>query len=256
MTQQELYDILEGGVLRHNRWEFIADDPIQIPHQFRLQQDIEIAGLFAALLAWGSRVSIIRSADRLMQLFDREPYSFVMNANDRELNFVHRTFNSTDLNHLIGFLRFHYQRHKSLETAFLVEGQFEAKSSLTAFHQRVYQSQIQPSFRTQKHIANPQSGSACKRLNMFLRWMVRRDDAGVDFGLWRNISMAHLHIPLDVHVQRSAQQLGLLNRKQSDWKACEELTLQLKKLNPQDPVRYDYALFGLGIEAKMRPKSQ
>jgi uncharacterized protein (TIGR02757 family) len=255
MRKSAIKDILDEAVFRHNRWEFIERDPIRVPHSFRKLQDIEIAAFFSALLAWGSRPSIIKSAERLMDLMDRAPYDFVMQAHQGEINFVHRTFNSHDLAHLIAFLRYHYSKYKSLEDGFLVEGKFDAFASLSAFHQRVYDSPVFPSFRTRKHVANPAAGSACKRLNMFLRWMARRDDAGVDFGLWSRIPMTELHIPLDVHVQRTAQELVLLQRKQSDWKACRELTLALRTFDPSDPVRYDFALFGLGLDSKMQPKS-
>ena len=255
MRKAEIKDLLDEAVFRHNRWEFIEWDPIRVPHSFRELQDIEIAAFFSALLSWGARPSIIKSAERLMELMDRAPHDFVMQAYPGEINFVHRTFNSIDLAHLIAFLRYHYSHHESLEDAFLVEGKFDAFASLSGFHQRVFDAPVHPPFRTRKHVANPTAGSACKRLNMFLRWMVRRDDAGVDFGLWSRIPMSQLHIPLDVHVQRTAQELGLLKRTQSDWRACQELTQALKAFDYSDPVRYDFALFGLGLDSKMQPKS-
>ncbi|MDA0685571.1 MAG: TIGR02757 family protein [Bacteroidetes bacterium] len=255
MRKAEIKDLLDEAVLRHNRWEFIEWDPIRVPHSFRNLQDIEISGFFSALLAWGARASIIKSAERLMELMDRAPYDFVMQAHPGEIHFVHRTFNSVDLAHLIAFLRFHYSEHNSLEDAFLVEGKFEAFASLSGFHQRVFDAPVHPPFRTRKHVANPEAGSACKRLNMFLRWMVRKDEAGVDFGLWSRIPMSKLHVPLDVHVQRTAQELGLLKRTQSDWRACQELTKALSRFDAHDPVRYDFALFGLGLDSKLQPKS-
>jgi uncharacterized protein (TIGR02757 family) len=256
MRKSEIIELLEEAVIRHNRWDFIEFDPIRVPHAFRAAADIEIAAFFSALLSWGSRPSIIKSAERLMNAMDRAPHDFVMQAQTRDLHFVHRTFNSLDLSHLIAFLRYHYSLHQSLEDAFLVDGKFDAYQSLSTFHSRVFAAPVQPHFRTRKHIANPEAGSACKRLNMFLRWMVRKDQAGVDFGLWARISMAQLHIPLDVHVQRTALELGLLKRRQSDWRACSELTQSLSRFDPLDPVRYDFALFGLGLDSKLRPKSQ
>ena len=255
MRKAEIKNLLDEAVFRHNRWEFIEWDPIRVPHSFRKLQDIEIAAFFSALLSWGARPSIIKSAESLMELMDRAPHDFVMQAHPGEISFVHRTFNGSDLSHLIAFLRYHYSHHESLEDAFLVEGKFDAFASLSGFHQRVFDAPVHPPFRTRKHVANPVAGSACKRLNMFLRWMVRRDDAGVDFGLWSRIPMSQLHIPLDVHVQRTAQELGLLKRTQSDWRACQELTQALKAFDPSDPVRYDFALFGLGLDSKMQPKS-
>jgi uncharacterized protein (TIGR02757 family) len=255
MRKAQLKNLLDEAVLRHNSWEFIEWDPIRIPHSFRRVQDIEIAGFFSALLAWGARASIIKSAERLMDLMDRAPHDFVMQAHQGEIDFVHRTFNSSDLAHLIAFLRYHYSRYESLEDAFLVNGKFEAHESLSHFHQYVFEAPIHPPFRTRKHIANPEAGSACKRLNMFLRWMVRKDGAGVDFGLWSRIAMSQLHMPLDVHVQRISHELGLLKRTQSDWKACRELTLALREFDAFDPVRYDFALFGLGLDSKLQPKS-
>lgn len=255
MRKIELKNLLDEAVLRHNRWEFIEWDPIRIPHSFRSNQDIEISGFFSALLAWGARASIIKSAERLMDLMDRAPYDFVMHAHQGEINFVHRTFNSADLNHLIAFLRFHYSQFKSLEDAFLVDGKFDAFESLSHFHRCVFDAPVHPHYRTRKHIANPESGSACKRLNMLLRWMVRKDESGVDFGIWSRISMSQLHIPLDVHVQRISHELGLLKRTQSDWRACRELTLALREFDALDPVRYDFALFGLGLDSKLQPKS-
>lgn len=254
--QERLKNLLDRKVLQFEQAGFIPLDPITIPHRFTQKQDIEIAGFFAAILAWGKRKLIINSCDRLLTLMDQAPYDFIVNHQEADLkpldSFVHRTFNSTDLLYLIAFLKKHYQRFSTLEKAF---SQFlQAKSTsvapaLTGFHDYVF-SLPAVSLRTKKHIATPARNSACKRLNMFLRWMVRRGSS-VDFGIWTTISPDLLCCPLDVHVGRTARQLGLLTRRQDDWKAVMELTLNLRQLDPHDPVKYDFALFGMGIKENL-----
>lgn len=250
---EQLRHFLNRQVLRFNQPEFIDDDPIQIPHQFSKLQDIEISGFFAAILAWGNRKSILNSCHKLMKCMDNAPFDFVENfrANDLKAlsRFVHRTFNATDLTYMLYFFKEHYRKFNSLEVAFVPFIHNESttiKELLTEFHHYFFHLENYLE-RTKKHIPTPERNSACKRLNMFLRWMVRQDASGVDFGLWKRIKPADLICPLDIHSGRVARQLGLLDRKQNDWKAAAELTARLSYLNPDDPVVYDYALFGLGV---------
>lgn len=234
---------------------FISDDPISIPHRFSRQDDREIAAFFAATLAWGQRKSIIASTNRLMAAMDEAPADFVKNFKVNDLkplrNFVHRTFRFEDLHCFLHFFRHHYSRHDSLETAFtasLPVGEPHVGPALAGFHDYFFS--LPHEARTRKHVSTPLRGSACKRLNMFLRWMVRSDRSGVDFGIWKQISPSQLLCPLDLHVQRAALTLGLLERRQADWKACLELSERLRELDPADPVRYDYALFGWSLDNK------
>jgi uncharacterized protein (TIGR02757 family) len=251
-----LRDFLNQKVDQYNQPFFIKDDPVSIPHLFIKKQDIEIAGFFAALFAWGNRTTIIRKSKELMELMDMAPHSFIRGAGEKELkeliHFKHRTFNATDLLYFIEFLKLHYSSHESLETAF-TKGMDQADGSiengLNSFHHYFFSLEEIPS-RTRKHIATPGKGSTCKRLNMFLRWMVRTDDAGVDFGIWKNISPAQLICPIDLHVARVAKRLNLLDRKQIDWQAAMQLTEYLRTLDKSDPVKYDFALFGLGAMEK------
>lgn len=258
LSQQKLKDFLDEKVRRYNASDFIADDPITIPHRFSKKQDIEIAGFFAAILAWGNRKSIIQSCNTLMERMDQAPYEFCLSHSSKELKrllgFKHRTFNETDLLCLVQFFHRHYSKHASLETAFaqgLLPGDETVENALTGFHNEVFGMPGEYEERTRKHIATPAKKSACKRLNMYLRWMVRQDRKGVDFGLWKKIKPAQLVCPLDVHVARVARKLGLLHRTQNDWQAALELTHNLRQLNPIDPVQYDFALFGLGVVEKM-----
>ncbi len=243
---------LDNRVETYNRPEFIPDDPISIPHAFNKKQDIEIAGFFAAVFSWGNRRTIIRKSKELMELMDNAPYKFCTAHSEAELKrlmrFKHRTFNTTDLLYFISFFRHHYRLEKSLESAFTRHGK-TMEEMLTGFHHYFFSLEQVPA-RTKKHIATPLRKSSCKRLNMFLRWMVRRDDHGVDFGIWKKISPAQLICPLDLHVARVARKLGILHRKQNDWSAALELTGYLRTLDPEDPVKYDFALFGLGITEK------
>ena len=251
IKEDGLYHFLEEKVEQYNCTSFIEEDPISIPHRFGKKQDIEIAGFFAATLAWGQRKTIINKCSELMHLMDDSPYQYICDHTSHDLkrltNFKHRTYNSTDLLYFVHYLNQHYQKHTSLEAAF-TNGN-NTKERLENFHRKFFDSQYAPS-RTQKHVATPNRNSACKRINMFLRWMVRQDDKGVDFGLWQKLSPADLMCPLDVHVGRSARKLSLLKRKQDDWTATDELTASLRAYSLQDPVRYDFALFGLGVVEK------
>jgi uncharacterized protein (TIGR02757 family) len=250
-------DFLDSKVQQYNQPSFIPHDPISIPHLFTKKQDIEIAAFFAAVFAWGNRTIIINKSRQLMQLMDNSPYDFILHhtANDLKpfLLFKHRTFNTTDLLYFIQFLQSHYSKNQSLETAFtshLSSNEKEpVEQALINFHHYFFSLEEAPA-RTKKHIATPEKGSNCKRLNMFLRWMVRKDDCGVDFGMWSTLQPAQLICPVDVHVARVAKRLGLLQRKQTDWHAALELTGCLRMLDPEDPVKYDFALFGLGVMEK------
>jgi len=252
MIDQKLRDFLEHKTNEYNRSSFISEDPVSVPHLFRKKQDIEIAGFFSAIFSWGNRKTIIQKSTELMGLMKNAPHAFCLDndASDlrRLLSFRHRTFTATDLLYFISFLQFHYRREISLESAFTKHGR-SIKEMLTGFQQYFFSLPDAPS-RTKKHIANPTHGSSCKRLNMFLRWMVRHDDKGVDFGIWENISPSQLICPIDLHVARVAKKLGLLQRKPIDWLAAEELTEQLRAMDRDDPVKYDFALFGLGVNEK------
>ena len=248
-----LKGFLDDAAGRFNTASFIAGDPISVPHRFTRLQDREIMGFWAATLAWGQRRTIIRSAERLAELMDQAPHDFILHhvERDRErfLPFKHRTFQATDTLWFLEYLQQFYRRNNSLETAFarhLGASDATVENGLIGFHRDFFAHPDAPD-RTRKHVATPERGSTCKRLNMFLRWMVRRDTAGVDFGAWALIKPAQLLIPLDVHVERVARHLGLLHRPQTDWKAVLELTDNLRAFDPDDPVKYDFALFGLGV---------
>ena len=250
-TKQELRTFLDRKAAEYNRPSFITDDPVSIPHRFTQKQDIEIAGFFAAIFSWGNRKTIIRKSQELMQLMDQAPWQFVRQHTDNDLkrllDFKHRTFNATDLLYFIAFFQHHYARYDSLEDAFLLPtAPYEAAPALSAFQHYFFSLEDVPP-RTHKHIASPEKNSSCKRINMFLRWMVRKDDQGVDFGLWSRIPASRLICPLDVHVARVAKRFGLLTRERSDWQAAVELTENLSLLDKEDPAKYDFALFGLGV---------
>ena len=279
----ELKDFLDVKVTQYNRPNFIANDPICIPHQYQKKQDIEIAAFFAAILAWGQRKTIINKCNELFERMDNAPYDFMRHHEDEDLKrllgFKHRTFNDTDLLYFVSFFKQHYEQSNTLETAFLPYSEFNlaylpalergevemassaclldespttkftAEKALNHFRSYFFSLSDFPR-RTIKHISSPQQKSTCKRLNMFLRWMVRKDNCGVDFGIWNTIPASELVCPCDVHVDRVARKLGLIERKQTDWQTAVELTSKLKELDPQDPVKYDFALFGLGIEEK------
>lgn len=251
-----LKEFLDGKVSQYNQPGFIADDPVSIPHQFAKKQDIEIAGLFAATLAWGQRKTIIRKCRELMDMMDNDPHAFIVNHSDHDLkpflNFRHRTFNATDTLYFIEFLRSFYRKHESLEEAFPVSPEEKTvEKGLITFHDHFFSLTGFPA-RTKKHVATPVRGSTCKRLVMYLRWMVRNDKKGVDFGLWKKILPAQLVCPCDLHVDRVARDLKLIKRKQTDWQTALELTDRLRTFDPADPVKYDFALFGLGIEGWMK----
>lgn len=255
MLTTELATFLNKKVSEYNQPSFITNDPVSIPHLFSQKQDIEIAGFFAAMFAWGNRTTIINKSKELMQLMDDAPYDFCLNHTEANLkklfSFKHRTFNTTDILYFIEFFKHHYTSHDSLEAAFTQHAKqkdFDIENSLINFHNYFFSLPDVPK-RTGKHISTPLRKSACKRLNMYLRWMVRKDKQGVDFGLWK-IDPAHLLIPLDLHVARVARHLNLLDRKQNDWQAAVELTAACRTLDPADPAKYDFALFGLGVLEK------
>ncbi|MBX9779747.1 MAG: TIGR02757 family protein [Chitinophagaceae bacterium] len=253
--QASLIDFFNKKVAEYNQLSFIPNDPVCIPHLFSQKPDIEISAFFAAIFAWGNRTTIINKSKELMQWMDMQPYQFCLHAGKTDLqkllSFKHRTFNATDLLYCITFFRHHYTYHNSLEQAFLPGGKKPDTiyDALVQFHQYFFSLPDAPA-RTHKHIANPAKGSTCKRLNMFLRWMVRHDKSGVDLGIWKKIKPGQLICPIDVHVARVAKRFGLLERKQIDWQAAEELTTYLRKLDAHDPVKYDFALFGLGVMEK------
>ena len=248
MNQEQVKDLLDQYVDQINRPSFIDQDPISIPHSFTHRQDIEIAGFFAATFSWGQRKTIINKCKRLLSLMDNRPYDFILSHKPKDRQrfeqFAHRTFQYTDTIYFLTFLQNHYRQHDSLECLFLDSS--ESALDLASFHDRFFDFPDAP-LRTRKHIPTPLRKSTCKRINMFLRWMVRTDNRGVDFGLWKRLKPSQLLIPLDVHVDRVARKLNLLKRKQTDWQATLELTEQLRRFNPDDPVMYDFALFGIGV---------
>ena len=283
----DLKTFLDNKVAQFNKPEFIELDPISIPHRFTKKEDVEIIGFFAAILAWGQRKTILNKCSDLIERMDGTPYDFIINHQESDLKsmlgFKHRTFNDTDLLYFIGFFQHHYRHYSSLEEAFIPkvknsefreeylefkEEGFIELSSAACFQQNLRREPINiedalnhfrnyffsledyPQ-RTKKHVSSPKQKSTCKRLNMFLRWMVRKDDAGVDFGIWNKITSAALICPCDVHVDRVARKLGLITRKQTDWLTAIELTRNLRLLDADDPVKYDFALFGLGVEKEM-----
>ncbi len=257
ILKSDLKKFLDKKVNQFNNPSFIKDDPVCIPHLFSKKQDIEIAGFFAAIFAWGIRKTIINKCRELLQLMDFAPHDFCINHNDSDLKkligFCHRTFNDTDLLYFISFLQFHYTKNKSLEIAFFNKHTInqinKTEAALNYFYSYFFSLEHVPS-RTRKHIATPGKNSSCKRLNMYLRWMIRNDGKGVDFGIWDKISPAELICPVDLHVARVAGKFHLLKRKQVDWQAAVDLTNELKKFDKNDPVKYDFALFGLGILEK------
>lgn len=249
----DLKEVLDEAYDRFAQPSFNAADPIQIPRSFSRREDAEVIGFLTATIAWGQRVTIINNAKRLVQLMDEAPHDFVRNATPTELDrterFVHRTFNGVDLRHFVHGLRHLYAEYGGLEEAFLERGNFgDAATAIARFKHRFFE--VEHHARTQKHVADPGKGSNAKRINMYLRWMVRPNDRGVDLGLWKRIPTAALMVPLDVHTGRVGRELGLLTRKQDDWKAVEELTESLRRFDPVDPVKYDIALFGIGVERK------
>ena len=255
VAPEALQRFLDRKVKEYNRPSFIQDDPISIPHSYKKKQDIEIAGFFTAVFSWGNRTTINRKSRELMHHMDDSPHQFKLNHTERDLRkllfFKHRTFNPTDLLYFIDFFRHHYTQHESLEDAFLLAGdaKWDPETALSAFHDYFFSLDVVPP-RTRKHIATPKRNSSCKRLNMFLRWMVRKDGKGVDFGCWERIPMNKLICPLDLHVARVAKRFGLLTRTPTDWTAAFGLTERLAQFDPEDPVKYDFALFALGALEK------
>lgn len=250
MKKSELKEFLDVKVETYNNPKFIDSDPIQIPHKFSLKEDIEIAGFLTATIAWGNRKSIINNANRLMTLIDCAPYDFVMNHDDSDLEklkpFVHRTFNGDDCIQFIKSLKHIYDTHNGLESIFANYSDTKSMQSAISKFKSIFFA-IEHLQRTQKHVSDPLKNSAAKRINMFLRWMIRDDNAGVDFGIWKSISPSVLSCPLDVHSGNVARKLGLLKRKQNDARALLELDTALRLLDKKDPVKYDFALFGLGV---------
>ncbi|MBW3466547.1 TIGR02757 family protein [Arthrospiribacter ruber] len=252
----ELKDFLDSKVEKYNQPGFIELDPVSIPHQYSKKEDIEITAFFAATLAWGQRKTIINKCLELFKMMDNAPHDFMLNHQEKDLrpflNFKHRTFNDIDTLYFIDFFSNFYREHSSLEEAFVIgwtENQNIMDTLLSNFHNFFFQLPDSPQ-RTRKHVATPKRKAACKRINMFLRWMVRKDNKGVDFGIWNTIKPYQLICPCDLHVDRVGRKLGLITRKQTDWWTAMELTEALRDFDPADPVKYDFALFGLGIEEK------
>jgi uncharacterized protein (TIGR02757 family) len=254
-SKAELKDFLEEKVFLYNNTRFIETDPVSIPHLFSKKEDIEIAGFLSATIAWGQRKTILRNGRLLMQCMEDDPHRFILNFTESDLNpfrkFVHRTFHADDCIFFLKSLKNIYEKKGGLSNLFTANGLNGSEQLKDAIlHTRNLFFELPHLKRNEKHFSDPSTGSAAKRLNMFLRWMVRQDKSGVDFGIWKEISSAHLICPLDVHSGRVARKLGLLKRKQNDWKAATELTDNLKKMDPGDPVKYDFALFGLGVFEK------
>ena len=253
MNSSELKSFLDEKVVQYNTLDFIESDPVQIPHLFSQKEDIEIAGFLSATIAWGNRKMIIKNSHKMMDLMGNAPYDFVMSHSENDLErletFVHRTFNGQDFASFIRSLKNIYENHDGLESVYAKNQELKTmQNSISEFKKTFFE--IPHQSRTQKHISDPLNNSAAKRINMYLRWMVRQDTKGVDLGIWKTISPASLSCPLDVHSGNVARKLGLLTRKQNDGKALAELDLKLRKFDANDPVKYDFALFGLGVFEK------
>ncbi|WP_333627410.1 TIGR02757 family protein [Sphingobacterium siyangense] len=254
----DLKDFLDKKVDEYNQPGFIPNDPISIPHQFSAKQDIEIMGFLASIMAWGQRKTIINKCNELVARMDGSPYDYIINHQEQDLKtllgFKHRTFNDTDILYFVSFFKHHYQHFESLEDAFLVgqenRKEVDLEMALNAFKTYFFSLPDYP-VRTRKHISSPAQKSTVKRINMFLRWMVRKDTKGVDFGIWHRLSPKDLICPCDVHVERVARKFGLITLDKVNWKTAQELTANLRLLDPLDPVKYDFALFGLGVEGEM-----
>lgn len=250
MTFSELQDFLDEKADLYNNPEFIENDPISIPHRFSLKQDIEIAGFLAATISWGNRKSIINDAEKMMNFMGNSPFDFIKNVEEKDLRSlekisIHRTFNGEDFREFILNLKRIYTQYESLESQFLVqENEENFYHALHRFRKNFIGENIH---RSQKHVSSTYKNSSAKRLIMFLRWMVRQDKKGVDFGIWKNIDQRFLSIPLDVHTGNISRKLNLIQRKQNDWKTVEEMDLVIRKFNAHDPAKYDFALFGLGV---------
>lgn len=254
----DLKDLLDQFVKTYNVPNFITHDPISIPHRYSRKQDIEITAFWTSMLAWGQRVTIINKATTLFSMMGESPFEFIVNHKEEDrkpfLDFKHRTFQPTDSLYFLEFFQQYYRQHSSLEegfSQFLNANSTDVSLALSGFHELFFNLPDSPQ-RTRKHVATPVRKSTCKRLNMFLRWMVRQDKQGVDFGIWNAIKPSQLMIPLDVHVERVARKFGLIERKQRDWRTVVELTEKLRLFDPEDPAKYDFALFGYGIEEKSR----
>ena len=253
-SDADLKSFLDSKVEQFNQPNFISNDPIVIPHQFTKKQDIEIIGFWASMLAWGQRKTIINKCNELIGMMGGTPYDFIRNHTENELkrfmSFKHRTFNDIDTLYFLSFFQWFYQRFDSLEEGFsqFISAEDETvEKGLVGFHKLFFSLEDFPN-RTKKHVATPERNSACKRINMFLRWMVRQDNKGVDFGIWNEISPSQLVCPCDVHVGRVAQKLGLISTDKYNWKTALALTEGLKQFDAEDPIKYDFALFGLGVE--------
>lgn len=251
----QVKELLDEKTAQYNGPDFITLDPISIPHQFERKEDIEISGFLAATIAWGNRTMIVRNANKLVGLMDFSPYQFVMDASASDLEkvgtFVHRTFNGSDAVFMLRALRNIYENHGGMEKVFEQGFSFNQSVFSALSHFRTVFFEIDHDRHCEKHISSVEKGASAKRLNMFLRWMVRRDAKGVDFGLWKGIPTSSLMLPLDVHTGNISRKLGLLERKQNDWKAVVEVTSMLRKMDATDPVKYDFALFGLGINKEL-----
>jgi uncharacterized protein (TIGR02757 family) len=248
---KEVKELLDEKYFQFNNTAFIETDPISIPHRFSKKEDIEIASLLVATIAWGQRVSIINNGNKLMRLMNDEPHDFILNFSKKDAarfnDFVHRTFNATDCLFFLNSLKAIYTKHEGLENAFsrnFKKNEPDVKNAITGFRELFLKTAHES--RSEKHISNPSAKSSAKRLCMFLRWMVRNDKHGVDFGIWKAIKPQQLCLPLDVHTGNVSRKLGLLARAQNDWQAVEEITSVLRTFDPKDPVKYDFSLFGLG----------
>lgn len=250
MKKSELKEFLDSKVNQYNNPKFIENDPIQIPHSFTLKEDIEIASFLTSTIAWGNRKMIINNASKMMEMLGNSPYDFILNHEKSDLDkldgFVHRTFNSNDLKFFIKSLKNIYTNHGGMEKIF-TENTTKSSTQPAIYEFKKLFFSLHHENRTEKHVSDPMKGSACKRINMMLRWLVRKDNAGVDFGIWKGISPTKLSCPLDIHSGKTARRLGLLKRKQDNSKALQELDESLRILDPNDPVKYDFALFGLGV---------
>jgi len=246
MLFSELKEYLDFKSIQYNTKDFIESDPIQIPHRFSKKEDVEIIAFLVSTIAWGKRSMIIKSSERLLEIMQHSPFDFIQNYEENQnLDFVHRTFNGIDLDFFFRSLKNIYEKG-GLELAFSKNSEIEGiKGRIVNFRELFLETAHEK--RSEKHISNPIKNSATKRINMFLRWMVRDDKTGVDFGIWKSISTSELFLPLDVHTSRISRQLGLLHRKQDDWKALEELMQKLREMDAEDPVKYDFALFGIGV---------
>lgn len=256
MEREEVKDYLDELNYRYNRHEFITDDPISVPHRYSRNEDIEIAGFLSSTIAWGQRKTIVRNGHRMMEMMDDAPYDFILNATDSDLvqldGFVHRTFNDFDFRYFVLSLQNIYRNHGGLGDFF--ENEYQNREDIRPVISEFWKLffQLPSETRTRRHLSSIDRGSACKRLNMFLKWMVRRDGNGVDFGIWDKISPSALYLPLDVHSGNTSRGLGLLTRRQNDWKAVEEVTANLRAFDAEDPVKYDFALFCAGIYGELK----